>query len=98
MRFRKAYVHKGGKIEDLKFKAKWFPFGPIMAIVLCIIVLFGSNIWVFQQKWSWFDFTTNYVCIPVFILLYVCYKKVKKTKIISLDDCDFNHEQVDNRG
>jgi lysine-specific permease len=92
LRFRKAYIASGGKIEDLKFKAKWFPFGPILAVILCTIVILGANIWVFQQEWSWFDFITNYACIPAFLLLYICYKVVKKTKVIPLEQCDFTHE------
>ena len=35
-KFRKAYIAQGRKLEDLKYRAKWFPFGPIMAMILCI--------------------------------------------------------------
>jgi lysine-specific permease len=89
-RFRKAYVAQGRDLKDLKFKAKCYPFGPIMSVILCVIVIFGSNIWVFQaEKFSWFDFITNYICIPIFICLYFGYKIVKKTKIVPLEECDF---------
>lgn len=84
-RFRKAYVAQGKRLEDLKYKAKWFPFGTILAVLLCIIVIFGANIWVFQQKWSWFDFITNYITIPLFVIIYFAYKFIKKTKIVPLE-------------
>jgi len=89
-RFRKAYVAQGGKIEDLKYKAKWYPFGPVFALILCTIVIFGANTWVFQDgNFTWFDFITNYALIPIFIAVYLGYKIVKKTKLVPLQDCDF---------
>ncbi|WP_234124377.1 amino acid permease [Clostridium hydrogenum] len=93
-RFRKAYVAQGKDLKDLKFKAKFYPFGPIIAVVMCIIVIFGANIWVFQaDTFSWFDFITNYVCIPIFILLYFGYKFAKKTKIVPLQECNFEYKE-----
>jgi Amino acid transporters len=96
-RFRKAYLAQGRKLEDLKYKAKWYPFGPIMAIILCTIVIFGSNIWIFQaETFSWFDFITNYLCIPIFICLFIGYKIVKKTKTVPLTECDFQYRECGN--
>ncbi|KHD34731.1 gamma-aminobutyrate permease [Clostridium acetobutylicum] len=90
-RFRKAYIAQGNKIEDLKYKALLYPFGPIFAMILCTVVLFGANIWVFQAKtFSWFDFATNYGSIPLFLCFYFIYKKVHKTRIVSLMECDLN--------
>ncbi len=90
LRFRKAYVAQGRKLEDLKYKAKWYPFAPIAATLLSILVILGSNYWVFQaDSFSWFDFITSYGWIAIFIGLYVGYKVVHKTKIIPLEECDF---------
>ncbi|MGE5627337.1 MAG: gamma-aminobutyrate permease, partial [Solirubrobacterales bacterium] len=93
-RFRKAYVAQGRDLGKLRFKAKFYPFGPITSIILCLIVIFGANIWVFQAAtFSWFDFITNYICIPLFILLYLVYKHIKKTKVVPLDKCDFEFNE-----
>ncbi|PJI08835.1 MULTISPECIES: amino acid permease [Clostridium] len=90
-RFRKAYVAQGKKIQDLKYKALWYPFGPIFAMILCTVVLFGANIWVFQAKtFSLFDFITNYGSIPLFLCFYLIYKKVHNTKLVSLMECNFD--------
>lgn len=89
-RFRKAYTAQGRDLKELKFRAKFYPFGPIIAMILCVIVIFGANIWVFQaDTFSWFDFISNYICIPIFVALYLVYKFVKKTKIVPLKECDF---------
>lgn len=93
-RFRKAWVAQGRSLSDLKYRSKFYPFGPVMAIVLCLIVVFGANIWVFQaEEFSWFDFITNYALIPIFVLLYVIYKIVNKTKIVPLKECNFDLEE-----
>ncbi len=84
---------QGRDLKDLKFKAKFYPFGPIIGIILCIIVIFGANIWVFQaETFSWFDFLSNYICIPLFICMFLGYKFVNKTKLVPLEDCDFHYK------
>jgi len=34
-KFRKAYLRDGGKLEDLKYRAPWFPVLPLVCIALC---------------------------------------------------------------
>jgi len=93
-RFRKAYIAQGRDLKDLKFKAKFYPYGPIISIIICVIVIFGANVWIFQAEiFSWFDFITNYICIPIFICLYFGYKFIKKTKIVPLEECNFEFSE-----
>ncbi len=42
-RFRKGYVAQGHKLEDLAYRAKFFPFAPWFAFILCAIVVLGQN-------------------------------------------------------
>src|SRR6202167_997713 len=90
LRFRKAWVAQGRSLDDLKFKAKFFPFGPWLALILFVIVLFGANISVFQAPvFSWFDFITGYLMIPAFMLFYLGHKYRHKTRLVPLKDCNF---------
>jgi amino acid permease len=94
LRFRKAYIAQGYKLEDLKYRAKWYPAGPIMAIVLCTIVIFGANIWIFQgESFRWIDVIINYAMIPIFIGFYLFFKITKKTKILKPTECNLSREQ-----
>ncbi|MFL0365245.1 amino acid permease [Bacillus sp. PK3_68] len=34
-RFRKQYIREGGRVEDLKFKVPFFPFVPILCLIMC---------------------------------------------------------------
>ena len=91
LRFRKAWVAQGRSLDDLKFKSKFYPYGPWLALILFVIVLFGANIGVFQTPvFSWFDFITDYLIIPIVIILYLGHKLINKTRIVPLKDCNFD--------
>jgi lysine-specific permease len=93
LRFRKAWVAQGRSLNDLKFKSKFYPYGPWLAVVLFIIVIFGANIGVFQtETFSWFDFATDYLMIPLVLALYVGHKLWHKTKLVPLKECNFELE------
>src|SRR6204780_2104403 len=91
LRFRKAWVAQGRSLDDLKFKSKFYPYGPWLALVLFVVVLFGANIGVFQAPvFSWFDFVTDYLTIPTVVALYLGHKFWNKTHIVPLKDCNFD--------
>jgi amino acid permease len=91
LRFRKAWLAQGRSLDDLKFKAKFYPYGPWLAVILFVAVLFGANIGVFQTPvFSWFDFITGYLMIPGFIAFYLGHKYWNKTSLIPVKDCNFD--------
>ena len=93
LRFRRAWVAQGRSPADLKFRSKFYPYGPWIAVVLFVIVIFGANVGVFQtEKFSWFDFITDYLMIPLVIALYVGHKVWNKTKLVPLQECNFELE------
>ncbi|MFV0517138.1 MAG: amino acid permease [Aminipila sp.] len=88
-RFRKAFIKQGHTIDELPFKAKMFPFGPIFAMILCLVVICGQNYAAFTaDKIDWMGILVSYIGIPLFLLLYFGYKFAKKTKIVKLEDAD----------
>ncbi|MGV8268347.1 amino acid permease, partial [Pseudomonas aeruginosa] len=42
-RFRKGYLAHGGRLEDLPYRPKLFPFGPRFAFALCRVITPGQN-------------------------------------------------------
>ncbi|MGG2065358.1 amino acid permease [Bacillus sp. S14(2024)] len=88
-RFRKAYIAQGKDLNDLPYKAKWFPFGPIFAFALCVIVILGQNYGAFTGKSiDWNGVLVSYIGLPLFLILWLGYKFTKKTKVIPLDKCE----------
>ncbi|MGG4266097.1 amino acid permease [Peribacillus simplex] len=94
-RFRRAYVAQGGDINELKYKAKWFPFGPILSLVLCIGVIAGQNYEAFLSgSIDWYGVAVSYIGLPLFLAIWLGYKIYHRTKIISLKDCQFDKSEV----
>ena len=87
-RFRKAYIKQGKDISKLKYAAPFYPYGVIFGIVMCIIVIFGANYWIFQVEFSWLNLISNYGMIPLFTILFFGYRYKNKTGLIPLEEVD----------
>ncbi|WP_260399679.1 amino acid permease [Peribacillus simplex] len=88
-RFRKAYAAQGLDMNDLPFRAKGFPFGPIFALVLCIIIIIGQGYQAFSSDGiDWNSMFVSYIGLILFFVLWFGYKIKHKTKIIPLEECD----------
>ena len=90
-RFRKAFIAQGHSLDELKFKAKWYPFGPILATVLCAIVIVGQGMSAFSgDTIDWLGILVAYIGIPLFLILYLGYKIVKRTKVVNPKEADLS--------
>ncbi|MCY9138777.1 amino acid permease [Peribacillus frigoritolerans] len=88
-RFRKAYAAQGLDMNALPFRAKGFPFGPIFALVLCIIIIIGQGYQAFSSEGiDWNSMFVSYIGLILFFVLWFGYKIKHKTKIIPLEECD----------
>ncbi|SPP26178.1 amino acid permease [Brochothrix thermosphacta] len=92
-RFRRAYKLQGHSLDELKYKAKWFPLGPILALVLCILVIVGQDLASFA-KWDTQAILVTYMSIPLFLFCYFFYKIKHKTKLIPLEQVDLEKTVV----
>ncbi|KAF9005606.1 dicarbixylic amino acid permease [Cyathus striatus] len=85
--FMRALKAHGMSRDDLPYKAPFQPFGAWFALIATAIVTFFKGFDAFIP-WKADSFVTNYVAIPVFFLLWLSYKTVYKTKVISPKDVD----------
>lgn len=96
-RFRKAFIKQGHDLSELKYKAKFFPFGPILALVLCILVIVGQDYAAFLKPeftnpaW-WQKIGISYIALPIFLVFWLSFKFTNKTKVIPLEDCKFDQK------
>lgn len=88
-RFRRAFIKQGYKLSELGYHAKWFPIGPIIALILSIIIVIGQITTVTMNAQS---IITTYLALPLFLILYFSYKIVKKTKLIPLEEVDLSRD------
>mgnify|MGYP000877098158 FL=1 len=90
-RFRKAYTVQKRDFGKLKYKAKLFPLGPVIALTLCIIVILGQGITYFgAAKIDWSGVISSYIGLPLFIGLWLWYKKKHHTSVIKPEEVDFD--------
>lgn len=94
-RFRRAFVKQGYSLDTLAYKAKFFPFGPILALALCLLVIVGQDYNAFiHPDWSnpgwWQRIAISYIGLPIFLVFWLSYKLIHKTKVIPLEDCEFD--------
>lgn len=94
-RFRKAYVKQGRDLSELPYLAKGYPYAPLIAFSLCLIVIGGQNYKAFVgEHIDWYGILVSYIGIPIFLALWLGYKWAKKTKVVKLTDCDFDTDTI----
>ncbi|QRG68694.1 amino acid permease [Brevibacillus choshinensis] len=93
-RFRRALLAQGRELSELPYRAKWFPFGPILAFIICCVVIVGQNYTAFTgDAIDWNGAMVSYIGLPLFIVVWLGYKFSKKTKLVPLDKVDFSMDE-----
>ena len=88
-RFRKAYVLQGGDPKDLTYRARFFPVGPIVALVMCAIVIVGQGYSIFTSgDVNPLSLLSSYLGLPIFLALWLGHKLVTKDKPVDLRTAD----------
>lgn len=95
-RFRKGYLAQGYKLEDLAYKAKFFPFAPWFAFILCSIIILGQNYEaLIGGKIDWLGLASTYISIPLFLAIWLGYKWKHKTKLIPYSEMDVQPMRIE---
>lgn len=93
-RFRKAFLAQGHSLKQLPYRAKWYPFGPIFAFLVCLVVLLAQNYQAFLGSHiNWMNVLASYLGIPLFVVIWLGYKLINKTKVVPLEECKFELEK-----
>lgn len=92
-RFRRAFHAQGESLDAIPFKALFYPFGPIFATILCLIIIAGQNYTAFTgDTIDWYGASVAYIGIPVFLLVYAAYKSKYKTHVIPLKEVNLDRD------
>ena len=93
-RFRKGYLAQGYKLENLAYTAKFFPFAPWFAFILCSLVVLGQNYQAVLDG-DWLGVLSTYIGILLFLVIWLGYKWKYNTKLISYKDMDVKPMNID---
>ena len=90
-RFRKGYVAQGGRLEDLPYRAKLFPFGPLLAFALCLFITMGQNYTaLIGEQIDWAGLAATYISIPLFLLIWLGYRFKHRSRLVRYKEMDLS--------
>ncbi len=88
-RFRKGYVKQGYSLDQLPYQSKWFPFGPLFAFVLCLVIALGQDYQAFlANRIDWAGVAATYVGIPLFVVVWLGFRFLKKSRFVRYEDME----------
>jgi len=89
-RFRKGFMQRGLDLSRLPYRSPFFPYGPIFAFALCLVITLGQNYQAFSEgRIDWLAVTATYIGIPIFLLVWLGYRLVRKTRIVPYAEMHF---------
>lgn len=95
-RFRRAFKAQNKPLSHIPYKASLFPFGPLLALALCIFIIAGQNYSAFiGDEIDWYGVSVAYIGLPVFFATYLGYKWTHHTKVIPLNTIDLSRNYDD---
>ena len=87
IRFRRAYLLQGNRLEDLPYRSPFFPAGPIIAFVMCLVVMAGQNYEAVLHGQVW-EVASSYIGLPLFALVWWGFHVARKDRMVSLEEMD----------
>ncbi|QET72381.1 amino acid permease [Bordetella bronchiseptica] len=97
-RFRRGYVAQGNNLADLPYVSPFFPFGPLFAFVLCLVITLGQNYHAFlQDRIDWTGAAATYIGIPLFLAIWAGYRLVRGSRFVRYRDMQFPDLRMRNR-
>lgn len=97
-RFRRAYVLQGNDVNDLPFKARFFPLGPILAFTMCLVVVLGQNYQAVLEG-RFLEMLSSYIGLIAFLLVWGIHRAVRRKPSVRLIDADVSgYGQTATRG
>ncbi|MCI1746671.1 MAG: amino acid permease [Acidipropionibacterium sp.] len=89
LQFRRAFLAQGHLLSELPFRARWYPLGPILAFVLCIVVVVGQG-WDAVIRGDIQGTVVAYIGVPVFLAIWAGHKVVTRSSKADLRTADLS--------
>ncbi|WP_046204676.1 amino acid permease [Corynebacterium argentoratense] len=89
-KFRRAFLAQGHSVNELPFKAIFFPLGPIVALLMCAFVVAGQNLEVYTGNIDLGTLISAYVGLPLFLALWWGHKLVTKAPKVDPMEADLS--------
>lgn len=88
LKFRRALAAQHHDLSELPFRAVWYPVGPVLALVMCAIVILGQGMHAAFGNHSFSAFISSYIGLPLFLGLWGLHKLVTRAPAVAPGDAD----------
>jgi len=89
-RFRKGFLIQGHTLKELPYCAKWFPGGPIFALICCFLIILGQGLQnILSGHINWLSLIGAYISIPLFLTIWLVHRILYKTQTVSYQEMNF---------
>ncbi|KAA8564045.1 hypothetical protein EYC84_012038 [Monilinia fructicola] len=87
IRFRGA-LERQGKTHLLPFRNWTYPWGPWLCVLLNVLIVLVQGWSSFSPRFSAVDFVSYYIELPIMAVMWLGWKWLKGTKVVSYEDMD----------
>ncbi|KUL84700.1 hypothetical protein ZTR_07611 [Talaromyces verruculosus] len=88
IRFRRAWAVQGHSTTELPYKALFYPYGTWFVVFINTFLTLIAGYSVFIDGFDAVGFVVNYIVVAVFVVLFVGWKIIKRTKMVPLMEVD----------
>ena len=92
--FRRAFIAQGRSLDELPFKARFYPAGPIVALVMCAVVIVGQSYLIITSGGGALDLLSSYIGLPLFFGLWWGHKLITKSPAADLSRADLSAPKI----
>lgn len=88
-RFRRAYLAQGHDVSELPFKASFYPAGPIVAMIMCAIVIVGqAQGFITGEDHDPITLLSSFIGLPLFLAVWWGHKLVTRAPAVEAANAD----------
>lgn len=87
-KFRRALKAQGRSLEELPYRARFFPAGAVVALIACIAIIIGQAYEPATTGASWAEILSPYIGIPVFFALWWGHKLITRAPAVRPETAD----------
>lgn len=89
--FRRAFKAQGRPLSELPFRSRFFPAGPIVALIMCLLVILGQGYDAFVTGTvTPMSLLSSYIGLPLFLAFWIGHKLSTKEPAVDPAQADLS--------
>lgn len=95
LRFRRSWKLQGKTLDELPFRAMWYPYGTLFVVILNLFLVIIQGYSTLLTPVQPVAFVFNYIILVLFVILFLFWKFFKKTQWVDVREVDLNKDRRD---